>query len=347
MKESVNILKSKRRMKDYTKAILKYTSVIILGIFIILSIIYISFKPVYKVTLDGEEIGYVTDKNSIEQSIDEYINDVEGTVAFKRLSVTPDYKYELVKRNTDINETQVLDIIKSKSINTYLYYAVRLDDEVKGYVSSIDEAETLVSQIKSEYQKIEEYNKKDLNLMITKEYTEDANSLTSKDSTKANIDEKLSTQLAEINKIEKQKELEASMPKANGILLASAPTKVGSVSSRFGSRWGKQHGGIDIAAAYGTPIYAVASGTVDFAGFGVSGSGYGGYGNVVKISHGNGVETIYGHCSKLNVTKGQKVQAGDVIGAVGSTGDSTGNHLHFEIRINGTKVNPQNYLYKK
>ena len=72
----------------------------------------------------------------------------------------------------------------------------------------------------------------------------------------------------------------------------------------------------------------------------------GGYGNLVKISHGNGVETYYGHCSKLYVKVGQTVKAGDTIAAVGSTGNSTGNHLHFEIRLNDKQVNPQNYLYK-
>ena len=71
----------------------------------------------------------------------------------------------------------------------------------------------------------------------------------------------------------------------------------------------------------------------------------GGYGYVVKMSHGNGIETYYAHCSELYVSAGEKVEAGDIIAAVGSTGNSTGNHLHFEVRIDGVEVNPQNYLY--
>ena len=115
----------------------------------------------------------------------------------------------------------------------------------------------------------------------------------------------------------------------------------GTVTSRFGSRWGRSHKGIDIGAAKGTPIKAVASGTVTVAQYGYSG----GYGNYVMISHGNGVQTLYGHCNSLNVKAGQSVSQGQVIAFVGNTGNSYGNHLHLEIRVNGVAQNPQNYLY--
>ena len=72
----------------------------------------------------------------------------------------------------------------------------------------------------------------------------------------------------------------------------------------------------------------------------------GGYGNLVIIDHGNGVSTYYGHCSRIYVSEGQEVTAGDTIAAVGSTGYSTGNHLHFEIRFNGEQVNPETYIYQ-
>lgn len=116
------------------------------------------------------------------------------------------------------------------------------------------------------------------------------------------------------------------------------PTR-GSVSSRFGRRWGRHHEGIDIANSKGTPIYAADSGTVTFAGY-----NSGGYGNLVKISHGNGIETRYGHMSSIVVSRGQKVSKGQLIGYMGSTGRSTGSHLHFEVRINGSAVNPLKYL---
>ena len=142
----------------------------------------------------------------------------------------------------------------------------------------------------------------------------------------------------EKQKEEKEEEL---MPEVNGIKLALKPIS-GTITSRYGessSLRKSTHTGLDIAATTGTPIKVVADGIVTNASY--SGS----YGNLVKISHGDGVETWYAHTSKMYVTVGQKVSAGDTIAAVGSTGNSTGAHLHFEIRINGNHVNPQKYLY--
>jgi murein DD-endopeptidase MepM/ murein hydrolase activator NlpD len=97
------------------------------------------------------------------------------------------------------------------------------------------------------------------------------------------------------------------------------------------------HEGIDIAAPAGSPITAAASGTVIYAGW------FGGYGNLAIIDHGGGVATAYGHMSAIYATGGAVVQ-GQSIGAVGTTGHSTGNHLHFEVRINGSPVDPLGYL---
>lgn len=94
------------------------------------------------------------------------------------------------------------------------------------------------------------------------------------------------------------------------------------------------HKGIDLAAPYGTPIYASAEGKISFAG------SSDGYGLLVKIKHDGGVETRYGHCSTLLVSSGEYVEKGQVIALVGSTGTSSGNHVHFEVRINGEPVDP-------
>ena len=110
------------------------------------------------------------------------------------------------------------------------------------------------------------------------------------------------------------------------------------VSSGFGTRWGRLHRGVDLALAQGSPIYAADSGTVYFAGDG------GGYGNLVKVDHGNGMQTYYAHCSSLLVTSGQKVSRGERIALTGSTGNSTGPHLHFEVIINGKCVDPAGML---
>lgn len=110
------------------------------------------------------------------------------------------------------------------------------------------------------------------------------------------------------------------------------------VSSGFGTRWGRLHRGVDLALAQGSPIYAADSGTVYFAGDG------GGYGNLVKVDHGNGMQTYYAHCSSLLVTSGQKISRGEKIALTGSTGNSTGPHLHFEVIINGKCIDPAGML---
>ncbi|MEH2222432.1 murein hydrolase activator EnvC family protein [Nostoc sp.] len=117
-----------------------------------------------------------------------------------------------------------------------------------------------------------------------------------------------------------------------------------STSSPFGWRvhpilgYRRFHAGLDFAASYGSKIRAADSGRVIFAGW------YGGYGRAVIIDHGNGMTTLYGHTSELYVSEGQAVERGQAIAAVGSTGFSTGPHLHFEVRRNGTPVDPANYL---
>jgi murein DD-endopeptidase MepM/ murein hydrolase activator NlpD len=100
----------------------------------------------------------------------------------------------------------------------------------------------------------------------------------------------------------------------------------------------KFHTGIDFGADLGTPIYAIANGRVEYAG------DKGGYGNTVIINHGSGKSTLYGHASKIYVRKGQQVVRGQMIAAVGSTGMSTGPHLHFEVRVNDKPVDPHPYL---
>ena len=113
---------------------------------------------------------------------------------------------------------------------------------------------------------------------------------------------------------------------------------IGPVTSPFGMRWGRMHEGIDIAAPTGTAIRAAAAGTVIYAGW------LSGYGNLVILDHGNGLATAYGHQSSVAVTTGQTVTQGHTIGYVGSTGHSTGPHLHFEVRVNGVPVDPLGYL---
>ena len=128
-----------------------------------------------------------------------------------------------------------------------------------------------------------------------------------------------------------------ALPKyvASGSFLT--PTR-GRFTSGFGRRWGRMHNGIDIAGSYGTPIKAADGGKVIYAGW------YAGLGKMVKIDHGNGYVTVYGHMSGFNVKVGQKVGKGEQIGKMGNTGNSTGTHLHFEVIYKGVHQNPKKYL---
>lgn len=132
----------------------------------------------------------------------------------------------------------------------------------------------------------------------------------------------------------------------NDILLTTPSIRPtgGWISSTFGTRASpfsgdlSQHKGLDIAADTGTPIVAPASGIVSYASFDE------GYGKLISIDHGHGIVTRFGHCSQMYVKVGQQVRRGDIIGAVGTTGRSTGPHLHYEVRLGGVPVNPEKFI---
>ena len=116
------------------------------------------------------------------------------------------------------------------------------------------------------------------------------------------------------------------------------PVEGFTLTSEFGPRWGRQHSGLDLALPTGSPVYAAKGGAVTWSGYKDS------YGNLVIIDHGDDMETYYAHCSRLDVEAGQQVAAGQQIAAVGSTGNSTGPHLHFEVRVGGVARDPAQWL---
>ena len=332
------------KLKYYTKEILKYFNIVIIGIGFIIAIILIKYKPIYKVTISGEEIGYVQNKKEFKESLKTSLIEENKNVDNIELKSDPEYELKLVNRETKTNEEQIASKIEEDAIITYKYYDIALNNETIETVNTIEEAEEIVNQAKNEN------TEQELDLSILEKYTQnkDEVKVAEIEVAKTDVNNKI-TETLEKQEAEKQAEEAAkkakeeldAMPEINGIKIATKPIS-GTITSRYGesSRLRKStHTGLDISATTGTDIKAVASGTVTCAKY--SGS----YGNLVKIDHGNGVETWYGHTSKMYVKVGQEVKAGDVIAAVGSTGNSTGPHLHLEIRINGTHVNPQKYLY--
>jgi murein DD-endopeptidase MepM/ murein hydrolase activator NlpD len=117
----------------------------------------------------------------------------------------------------------------------------------------------------------------------------------------------------------------------------TTPVRYAYISSPYGQRWGRMHQGIDLAASQGEPIYALAGGKVAYSGWEP------GYGNSVVIKHGNGMQTRYAHCSRVLVKAGAVVSKGAVVARIGSTGHSTGPHLHLEVIVDGLRRNPEWY----
>lgn len=310
----------------------------IFGFILISAIILIKYKPVYKVTIANETLGYIEKDEELENEIKEkIINKQEANLEYVEIKEKPCYEMQLVSRKINCNQEEIIQIIEEKyAVNTYKYYEVALNDESKGTVASIEEATEVIDKIKEEYNG----NGLELNLQINEVYTkgESKADLETVEVAKVSVEQTVNEMQEEQRRNEEEKSI---LSKVNGINLKALPV-TGRISSRFGVRSSLRrstHTGLDIACTTGTDIKVAATGTVTFAKYN------GAYGNLVKVSHGNGVETWYAHCSKIYAKVGEEVSSGDVIAAVGSTGNSTGPHLHFEIRINGTPVNPQNYLY--
>lgn len=341
-------------VKYYTKEAMKTLKLLTIGSAIVVTVVCIKYRPAYKVTVSGETIGYVEDRNLIENKIKKYMDCTEGNIAFREIAVLPEYEFKLVNREKDVNNQNVMLAIENLTTTTYRFYAVTSDGEQKTIVKTQDEAESIINEIKSDLKK-----DVDLKLGIVEVFKTDGNEVSSKETATNTLNE---LKIAKVTEYEKQKAEEAkkraaraaaiktksvttmatAAPTGNLNGLALAIPVNGTVSSRFGSRGSSRsssHTGVDVCTSSGTGIRPVATGTVVYAGY------KGSYGNLVIIDHGNGVQSYYAHCSALYVGAGQQVAPGSIIAAVGSTGNSTGPHLHLEIRIGGVPVNPQNYLY--
>ena len=330
------ILKSK--LKYYTKEVIKYFNIAIIAFGFIIAIVLIKYRPVYKVSISGEEIGYIENIQAFEENLkNEIISGETKNVDSINLSEEPEYELKLINRTLETNEKKIATEIEDEVVVTYKYYDVAYKNETIQSVDTIEEAEEIVNEIK------ENNSEQDVDLTIIEKYTENEEEVKTSELEVAKTETQtiVAERIAEKQKQKEEEERINSLPDINGIKLAVTPIE-GTITSRYGvsSRIRKStHTGLDIAATSGTPIKVVAAGTV------IAASYDGSYGKLVKVDHGNGVETWYAHTSKMYVKVGEQVEAGDVIAAVGSTGNSTGPHLHLEIRVNGEHVNPQNYLY--
>lgn len=321
----------KKKLKFYTKESLKFVGMTVVAFGFISGMLFAKYKPVYAVTLGTENVGYVENKEEFEKEVEEnVINYTAKNVDSVEVKATPTYELRFVNREEETNEQEIIIAMQKDMSITYKYYEIALDNKVIEKVDKKEDAQNLVDELKKD--------NKNLKLTINEKVTTNAEEIktNSIEVAKDNISDKIK------KKKEQEKQNQSVIGEVQGIKLAVKPVE-GIISSRYGvsSRIRRStHTGLDIATSSGTPIKVVADGKV------ISAQYTGAYGNLVKVSHGNGVETWYAHTSKMYVKAGQTVKAGNVIAAVGSTGNSTGPHLHFEIRINGNHVNPQIYMYK-
>ena len=326
---------------------MKITVLSAISLFLIIGAIAFLYKPTYSVFINGEQVGYTENRTGLQKRINEYIKTGEGNnVAFVQVANLPEYRLCLLKKNIVTNDDEIFNNIKEQGVIYYRYYSIAQDEEEKIYISSFEEAEEIVNALK-------EKNSSNIEkLSIVEKYETELKELSSTDDAlsqlfveapklvkTANSSSSSSNKYAATGTVNTA--LTTSSAKANLGITLIRPVS-GTISSRFGaaSRLRRSsHTGLDIATSTGTPVAAAASGTVTFSGY------KGSYGNLLVITHGNGVQTYYGHCSKLYVSAGTQVSQGQTVAAVGSTGNSTGPHLHLEVRVNGVAYNPQNYLY--
>ena len=335
---------------------MKFFILVSIATFLIVGAVSLLYKPIYSVTLDGKLIGYCAQKSKLQERIDEYVENGNGdnkNVAFVELDSMPKYDLCLLKRGITTNDEEIFEKVAENGTTYYKYYAILDDNEEKLSVAEFSTAEEVVQGLKDKnsenannIQIIEKYDTEFADcvdkdeaiesLYEEKKVEQPVVKVASSNSSTSKISSKSSGNAAGFSTSRNMSRTTASL----GINLIKPIT--GTITSRFGSvssiRSGA-HTGLDIGASSGTPVKVAASGTVIWAGY------KGSLGNLVVVQHSNGVQTYYGHCSKIYVSSGQTVSQGQTISAVGSTGNSTGPHLHFEIRVNGVAYNPQNYVY--
>ncbi|WP_052950946.1 peptidoglycan DD-metalloendopeptidase family protein [Clostridium baratii] len=282
--------------------------------------------------IDGKNIGYVTNKeefnNAIKKVASAYstnLNIDESKITSINVKGNISFKDEKVNISKLISEEELADnIIKNKSLIDVdiVVNDTRLVD-IEPSVKIERSEELLIGESKvTEGKK----GKKEQNINITYRNGEKKSvSVLSE-----NIIEQSSSKVI-------TKGIKSILNGTSAVF--TSPTRGGTITSNFGERWGKNHNGLDIAGNIGDPVMAALDGKVKSTFYERDG-----YGNVVILEHEGGIETRYAHMSKIGVKTGDTVKKGDIVGEVGSTGRSTGPHLHFEVRVNGSPVDPQKYI---
>ena len=336
-----------KKVLIHTRRGIKVSVLFILAVFLIIGAVAFLYKPTYSVFINGEQVGYTENKSELQHKINEYVEKGDGSnsnIAFVQIANLPEYKLCLLKKDIVTNDDEIFNKVQEQGTTYYRYYAIAENQEEKFYVDNFEDAEKVVNGLKEKNSNniekisiVEKYETEMKDLIqseeaISKLYVEKPKPVVVAKKTTT------STKYASTGSVNTS--LTTSSAKANLGISLIRPVS-GIITSRFGAASAirrSSHTGLDLATSSGTPIKAAASGTVTFSGY------KGSYGNLIVITHENGVQTYYGHCSQLYLSAGATVSQGQTIAAVGSTGNSTGPHLHFEVRVNGTAYNPENYV---
>ena len=285
-----------KRVAMFLRSSIKLVVLIIASIILITAAITIFYKPTYEVTLNGELIGYTSDKAKLQERINTYVEEGDGEdVVFAQIDSMPEYKLCLLKKDIETNDDEIYSKVTSNGTEYYRFYAITDDKEEKYYVSTFQEAEDVVEQLKEK----NSANKEDIGIL--EKYDKEKKEFADVETCVSKLYEKVVPKVTYVASTASSGT--RSYAKVNLGVTLTEPLS-GIITSRFGSRESIRstpHRGMDIAASYGSPIKAAAGGTVTMSGWN------GSYGYCIKISHGNGVETLYGHCSSLIAKVGQTV----------------------------------------
>lgn len=337
----VNIKSILKNAVIHLRTSFKFGLLLLIGIAIILFLILVVYKPMYSVTLNGEFLGYTSDKSELQSKITEYMKSGDSqTVAFVEIDTLPEYKMCLLKKGLTANDSEILSMVVNTGTPYYKYYAILENGVEKCYVTTYEESEGIINQLKEKNS-----NNKDAVSYVIK-YDTQLSEFTNIETAVASLYVEPAVNTKKPSKTTTGKNTIVYTNSSLGLAAIQQPVS-GSITSRFGAQSrirSSAHTGLDIATASGTPFIPVTAGKVTYAGR------KGSYGNLIIINHGKNeqgktIETYYAHCSRLNVNVGDYVDENSIIGFVGSTGNSTGPHLHLEIRVDGKAVNPQHYLY--
>lgn len=336
------------RISGRTKLVFNMLTKLILsmlvGCALMFGMLFVSYKPAYGVTFSGEMLGYVSSKNNVQSQIETFVAEGDSEqVGYVILKEEPEYEFALVKKEMSTCDSDVVARVIGECDVYYRVYGINVDNNEKFVVETVKEAQEIADQINEEQKS---YTKK-ADVEISEKFVQKYDLI---EDVEVAINDIVS-EVKENNKTVKKvttyasgsfktvpEEILLALRESNSEIDFRKPLDTGVLTSRFGTRSLGNHGGLDYGAPIGTPIHVAEDGVVTFVGW------YGGYGNLVMVQHASGYETYYGHCSAFNAEVGDEVSKGDVIAYVGNTGRSTGPHVHFEIRIDGVRYDPEVFL---